>query len=50
MLIVTQLAGGAVMAGTAILVGTGAVSFGWVIVATLLAGSASAIGRPFDRR
>ena len=46
MLIVTQLAGGAVMAGTAVVVGTGAVNLGWVILATLLAGSAAAIGSP----
>ncbi len=46
MLIVTQVAGGIVMAGTAIVVGTGAVDLGWVILSTLLAGSASAIGSP----
>lgn len=46
MLIVTQLAGGAVMASTAILVGVGGINLGWVILATLLAGSASAIGAP----
>jgi MFS family permease len=46
MLIITQLAGGAVMTATAIVVGTGAVNLAWVILATLLAGSASAIGSP----
>ncbi len=46
MLIVTQLAGGAVMAGTAVIVGSGAVNLAWVILATLLAGSAAAIGSP----
>ena len=46
MLIVTQLAGGVVMAGTAVVVGTGAVNLAWVILATLLAGSAAAIGSP----
>jgi MFS family permease len=46
MLIVTQLAGGAVMAATAIVVGSGAINLGWVILATLLAGSAAAIGSP----
>ncbi len=46
MLIVTQLVGGAVMAGTAVVVGSGAVNLGWVILATLLAGSAAAVGSP----
>ncbi len=46
MLIVTQLAGGAAMMATALLVGAGRISLGWIIVATLLAGSASAIGSP----
>ena len=46
MLIVTQLVGGAVMAGTALVVASGAVNLGWVILATLLAGSAAAIGSP----
>ncbi|MGB0114138.1 MAG: MFS transporter, partial [Ilumatobacteraceae bacterium] len=46
MLIATQAAGGVVMAGTAILIGTDRISFGWVIAATLLAGSAAAIGSP----
>ncbi len=46
MLIATQLAGGVVMAATAVLVGADRISLGWVIVATLLAGSASAIGAP----
>ncbi len=46
MLIVTQVAGGIVIAGTAVLVGSDEISLSWVIVATLLAGSASAIGAP----
>lgn len=46
MLIVTQLIGGGVMAATAIVVGSGAVNLGWVILATLLAGAATAIGSP----
>ena len=46
MLIVTQVASGAVMATTAIAISAGAITLGWVIVATLLAGSASAIGSP----
>jgi MFS family permease len=46
MLIITQLVGGAVMAGTALVVASGAVNLGWVILATLLAGSAAAIGSP----
>lgn len=46
MLIVTQLFGAVVMAGTAILVGSDQLSLGWIIIATLLAGSASAIGSP----
>ncbi len=46
MLIVTQLAGAAVMAATAVVVGSGAVNLGWVILATLLAGAAAAIGSP----
>ncbi len=46
MLIATQLAGGVVMVATAVLVGADRISLGWVIVATLLAGSASAIGAP----
>jgi MFS family permease len=46
MLIVTQIAGGAVMAATAIVVGTGTVDLAWVILSTLLAGSAAAIGSP----
>ncbi len=46
MLIATQLAGGGAMMATALLVGAGRISLGWIIVATLLAGSASAIGSP----
>ncbi len=46
MLIVTQLMSGAVMAGTAVAITTDAINLGWVILATLLAGSASAIGAP----
>jgi MFS family permease len=46
MLIPTQLAGAVVMAATAVLVGADRISLGWMIVATLLAGSASAIGAP----
>ncbi len=46
MLIVTQIVGGAVMAATAIVVGTGTVDLAWVILSTLLAGSAAAIGSP----
>ena len=46
MLIATQVASGAVMAATAIAIGAGAINLGWVICATLLAGSASAIGAP----
>ena len=46
MLIITQIASGVVMAGTAIAISADAISLGWVIVATLLAGSASAIGSP----
>lgn len=45
-LIVTQLIGGGVMAATAIVVGSGAINLGWVILATLLAGAATAIGSP----
>jgi MFS family permease len=46
MLIATQLGGGAVMAATAIIVSSGAINLAWVILATLLAGSASAVGSP----
>jgi len=46
MLIWTQVAGGAVMAVTALLIRADALSFSWVIVVTLLAGAASAIGQP----
>jgi MFS family permease len=46
MLIATQLVGGAVMAATALIVSSGAINLAWVILATLLAGSAAAIGSP----
>jgi MFS family permease len=46
MLIATQVTGGLVMAATAVVVGSGAINLAWVILATLLAGSASAIGSP----
>jgi MFS family permease len=46
MLIATQVGAGIVMAGTALLVGSDQIGLGWVIGATLLAGSASAIGAP----
>ncbi len=46
MLIATQLAGGVAMMATALLVGADRIGLGWIIVATLLAGSASAIGAP----
>lgn len=46
MLIATQAAGAAVMAATALLVGTDRIGLGWVIALTLLAGSAAAIGSP----
>jgi MFS family permease len=46
MLIWTQVAGGVVMAATALLIRADAISFGWVIIVTLLAGAASAIGQP----
>ena len=44
MLIWTQVAGGAVMAVTALLIRADALSFNWVIIVTLFAGAASAIG------
>ncbi|MFT4657304.1 MAG: MFS family permease [Candidatus Aldehydirespiratoraceae bacterium] len=46
LLLSTQLAGAAVMATTAVVIGQGAVSFGWLVALTLLAGSATAIGQP----
>ena len=46
MLIWTQVAGGVTMAVAAMLIRTDAISFGWVIIVTLLAGAASAIGQP----
>lgn len=45
-LIATQLGGGIVMAGTAVAITAGVVNLGWVVVATLFAGAASAIGSP----
>jgi MFS family permease len=46
MLLSTQLAGAAVMATTAVVIGRGAVSFGWLVALTLLAGASTAIGQP----
>ena len=46
MLIVTQVVSGSVMAATAIAISADVINLGWVILATLLAGSASAIGAP----
>jgi MFS family permease len=46
MLIISQVTGGVVMATTAIVVGSGAINLAWVILATLLAGAASAVGSP----
>lgn len=46
MLIATQVSSGLVMAATALAIRADAINLGWVIVATLLAGSASAIGSP----
>ena len=46
MLIVSQVVGGVVMAATAIIVSSGAINLAWVILATLLAGAASAVGSP----
>ncbi len=46
MLIITQLVGGVVMAATAIIVSSGSINLAWVILATLLAGAASAVGSP----
>ena len=46
LLIGTQLASAAVMAGTALLIRSDHIEMGWVIIATLLAGSASAVGQP----
>ncbi len=46
LLMATQLAGAAIMAGTALLVGSGHASMGWIIAATLVAGTASALGSP----
>ncbi|MCH9836181.1 MFS transporter [bacterium] len=46
LLIGTQLASAAVMAGTALLIRSDHIEMGWVIIATLLAGTASAVGQP----
>ncbi len=46
MLIVTQIGGAVVMAGTALAIAAGDVGFGWVIASSILAGSATAIGSP----
>jgi MFS family permease len=46
LLLATQAGSIAVMALTAVLVGTDRIALGWVIVLTLLAGAASAIGSP----
>lgn len=46
MLLSTQLAGAAVMAATAILIGADVVGVGWLIVLTLFAGASTAIGQP----
>jgi len=46
MLIISQVVGGVVMAATAIIVSSGAINLAWVILATLLAGAASAVGSP----
>jgi len=46
MLIWTQVAGGIVMAAAALMIRADAISFGWVVIVTLFAGAASAIGQP----
>lgn len=46
LLLRTQLAGAAVMATTAVVIGHGSVSFGWLVALTLLAGASTAIGHP----
>lgn len=46
LLMTTQIAGAAIMAATAVLVGTGRATLGWIAVATLIAGTASAVGSP----
>ena len=46
LLMTTQLAGAAIMAVTAIFVGTGNATFGWIVVASLIAGTTSAVGSP----
>ena len=50
LLIGTQLASAAVMAGTALLIRSDHIEMGWVIIATLLAGTASAVGQPVRSR
>lgn len=46
LLMSTQLSGAAVMAGTALLIRSGQASLNWLIVATLFAGTAAAVGSP----
>ena len=46
LLIGTQLASATVMAGAALLIRSDHIEMGWVIIATLLAGTASAVGQP----
>ncbi len=46
LLMTTQLGGAAIMAVTAVFVGTGRATFGWIAVASLIAGTASAVGSP----
>ena len=46
LLIGTQLASATVMAGTALLIRFDHIEMSWVIIATLLAGTASAVGQP----
>jgi MFS family permease len=46
MLVATQLAGASVMAATAALVMAGTMNLGWVVAATLLSGTANALGSP----
>lgn len=46
LLMTTQLAGAAVMAATAVLVGSGRATLPWVVLVSLFAGTAAAIGGP----
>jgi predicted MFS family arabinose efflux permease len=46
LLMSTQLAGAAIMAATALFVGTGRASLRWIAVSTFIAGTASAMGSP----